>query len=133
MRKMKRALFGMTLSELLVVSKAAGLPDYAAKQMADWLYVKRAGTIEEMTNISRKSREIIAENFETGVQPPLKVQVSSDGTKKYLFPAGDGKYIETAMIPESERNTVCVSSQVGCKFGCHFCMTGKQGFQGQEN
>jgi 23S rRNA (adenine2503-C2)-methyltransferase len=128
---MKQNLFGMALSELQLVSKEAGLPVYAAKQMADWLYVKRVGTIEEMTNISRQSREKLAENYETGVHPPLKVQVSGDGTKKYLFPAGEGKYIETAMIPENERNTVCVSSQAGCKFGCLFCMTGRQGFLGQ--
>jgi 23S rRNA (adenine2503-C2)-methyltransferase len=128
---MKQYLFGKTLTELRVVVKEAGLPEYAANQIAHWLYVKSAGTVEEMTNLSKKSREILSENYETGVILPLKVQVSSDGTKKYLFPAGEGKFIETAMIPENERITVCVSSQAGCKYGCLFCLTGKQGFQGQ--
>jgi len=58
------------------------------------------------------------------------VRVSSDGTKKYLFPAGEGKFIETAYIPEKNRHTICLSTQVGCRMGCLFCMTGKQGFQG---
>ncbi len=109
----------------------AGLPRFTAAQIADWLYPKRVASIEEMTNLSKKARAWLSENYEVGIRMPQKVQVSSDGTKKYLFAAGPEKFVETAMIPENERVTVCVSSQVGCKMGCLFCMTGKQGFQAQ--
>jgi len=83
-----------------------------------------------MTNLSLKARALLSENYDTGIIPPVDVQESVDGTRKYLFPALGGKYIETAYIPDGKRSTVCVSSQIGCKMGCLFCMTGKQGFQG---
>ena len=84
-----------------------------------------------MSNLSKKARDLLNENYEFGLSTPSKVQVSIDRTKKYLFPASQNKFIETAMIPDEDRKTVCVSTQVGCKMGCLFCMTGKQGFQGQ--
>jgi 23S rRNA (adenine2503-C2)-methyltransferase len=84
-----------------------------------------------MSNLSKKARELLNENYEYGLIPPSRVQASIDGTKKYLFPTVHHKFVETAMIPEEDRKTVCVSSQVGCKMGCLFCLTGKQGFQGQ--
>lgn len=128
---MKQPLFGKTLEELKVVVSHLGLPGFTAGQIAGWLYNKQVGTFDEMTNLSKKARFLLNEQFSMGVSQPVKVQVSSDGTKKYLFGTESGKFIETAMIPEEERITVCVSSQVGCKMGCLFCMTGKQGFQGQ--
>ncbi len=127
----KEYLFGKTLPELRQVATEAGLPGYTANQIADWLYAKGVDSLEAMTNLTKKARGLLTERFEIGVFPPVKVQVSVDGTKKYLFGSESGKYIETAMIPENDRITVCVSSQVGCKMGCLFCMTGKQGFQGQ--
>jgi 23S rRNA (adenine2503-C2)-methyltransferase len=84
-----------------------------------------------MTNLSKKNRELLSSKYEFGLIGSTKVQESTDGTKKYLFPTGQGKFVETAMIPDEDRKTVCVSSQVGCKMGCLFCMTAKQGFQGQ--
>jgi len=99
--------------------------------MAEWLYQKDITSIEEMTNLSKKARELLNGKYEFGLVDSTKVQESIDGTKKYLFPTAKGKFIETAMIPDDDRKTVCVSSQVGCKMGCLFCMTGKQGFQGQ--
>ncbi|NOR35093.1 MAG: 23S rRNA (adenine(2503)-C(2))-methyltransferase RlmN, partial [Bacteroidales bacterium] len=107
-----------------------GLPSFTGRQLAEWLYKKEVSTFEEMTNISLKARALLKENYDTGIMSPTDVQVSVDGTKKYLFPALEGKFIETAYIPDGKRHTVCVSSQVGCKMGCLFCMTGKQGFQG---
>ncbi len=127
----KEALFGKTLDELQLVCKELGLPKFTAKQMTDWLYKKEVSSIDEMTNLSKKAREALHENYEFGLIEPQKVQESRDGTKKYLFPTTHGQFIETAMIPDKNRKTVCVSSQVGCKMGCLFCMTGKQGFQGQ--
>lgn len=128
---MKEMLFGKTLSGLREITGAAGWPAYTARQIADWLYAKGASSFGEMTNLSLKVREALAEKYALGIFPPAKVQTSTDGTRKYLFGTASGRFIETAMIPEGDRITVCVSSQVGCKMGCLFCMTGKQGFQGQ--
>ncbi len=127
----KTPLFGKTLAELQTLTAEYGLPKFTAKQMADWLYCKPVQSIDEMTNLSKKARTVLNEKHSFGLTDPVDTKTSSDGTKKYLFPAGRGKFIETAMIPFNDRKTVCVSSQVGCKMGCLFCMTGKQGFQGQ--
>lgn len=130
---MPEPLFGKTLNELKSISQELGLPSFAGKQIAEWLYKKDIGSIEEMTNLSKKARELLSASYTLGLQDPVDVQESVDGTKKYLFPGTSGtpgKFIETAYIPDRERATVCVSSQVGCKMGCLFCMTGKQGFQG---
>ena len=128
---MKPSLFGKTRDELATVAQELSLPRFAAGQMADWLYKKRVGTIAEMTNLSKAARAALEERFVLGVTHPLRVETSRDGTRKYLFEAGEGGFIETAMIPFKERRTVCVSSQVGCRMGCQFCATGKQGIQGQ--
>jgi 23S rRNA (adenine2503-C2)-methyltransferase len=123
-------LFGKTLEELQQVAGELDLPGYTAKQMADWLYRKKIGSIDEMTNLSRQAREALGTRYTIGLAPYKNVQTSTDGTKKYLFNTTVGKFVETAYIPDRERHTVCVSTQVGCKMGCLFCMTGKQGFQG---
>ena len=128
---MKDQLFGKDLNELQEISLALGLPKFTGKQLADWLYKKEISSIDEMSNLSKKARDLLNEKYEFGLSAPSKVQVSLDGTKKYLFPTSHNKFIETAMIPDDDRKTVCVSTQVGCKMGCLFCMTGKQGFQGQ--
>jgi len=128
---MKDQLFGKDLNELQEISLALGLPKFTGKQLADWLYKKEISSIDEMSNLSKNARELLNEKYEFGISAPSKVQVSLDGTKKYLFPTSQNKFIETAMIPDDDRKTVCVSTQVGCKMGCLFCMTGKQGFQGQ--
>ncbi len=127
---MQEHLFGKTLEELKDLSVKLGLPSFTGRQLAEWLYKKEVSSFEEMTNLSLKARALLKDNYETGIISPTDVQVSVDGTKKYLFPALEGKFIETAYIPDGKRHTVCVSSQVGCKMGCLFCMTGKQGFQG---
>lgn len=125
----KDVLFGKTLSELQQVISTTGLPSFTAKQIAEWLYKKNVSSIDEMTNISVKNRNILKELFDIGIVSYSKVQESVDGTKKYLFQTSKGKFIESAYIPDDNRATLCVSSQVGCKMGCLFCMTGKQGFQ----
>src|SRR5690554_7027242 len=127
----KEVLFGKTLDELKVVVKEMGLPGFSAGQIADWLHKKKAGSIEEMSNLSKKARAQLSERFDMGLIFSSKVQTSADGTKKYLFPAHKNLFVEAAYIPEEDRKTLCVSSQVGCKMGCLFCMTGKQGFQSQ--
>lgn len=126
----KEKLYGKTLNELIVVSKRIGLPGFSARQIADWLYRKEIQTVDDMTNLSKRTRELLSVDYEVGLSAPVNVTESIDGTKKYLYKVLNDKYIETAYIPDNERATICVSSQAGCKMGCIFCMTGKQGFQG---
>jgi len=128
---MKERLLGKTLTELQQIAETLNLPKFTAKQISDWLYKKNIVAFDDMTNLSKKTRNLLAEKYDIGISPPLKMQGSKDGTKKYLFKTVNRNYIETAMIPERNRKTVCVSSQAGCKMGCSFCMTARQGFQGQ--
>ena len=124
------ALFGKTLDELNAVAAELELPSYTGKQLAYWLYKTGVNAFEEMTNIAKKNQQILGQHYRLGTEAPNRVSTSADGTKKYLFTAGPAKFIEAAYIPDGKRHTLCVSSQVGCKMGCLFCMTGKQGFQG---
>ena len=126
----KEALFGKNLEELKAVVIALGLPKFTANQIADWLYKKDINEIDEMSNLSKKARELLKEKYIFGTIAPVDMQESNDGTKKYLYNAPEGKFIEAAYIPDENRNTLCVSSQIGCKMGCEFCMTGRQKFQG---
>lgn len=126
----KKKLLGMTLCELKAVATEVGLPAFAAKQIMQWLYNKRVRSIDEMTNLSLKSRAILAEHYTIGCVPPSDVQQSIDGTAKYLFPTENGQQVECVFIPDGDRATLCVSCQAGCRMGCRFCMTGKQGFGG---
>jgi 23S rRNA (adenine2503-C2)-methyltransferase len=125
----KETLFGKTLAELKVIVVDHGLPAFTAKQIADWLYKKNISSIEEMSNLSKNAREVLNQHFEIGLTSFTSVSTSSDGTKKYLFPVQNKRFIEAAYIPEKDRATLCVSSQVGCRMGCRFCATALQGFQ----
>ena len=154
---MKERLLGKTPEELKQIALELGLPAFAGKQMAQWLYGKRVRSIADMTNLSKAGREALDAQYEVGITEPVEVQTSKDGTRKYLFPVrcpvgaghdssvtpgqaghdsrvttgqAGGLYIEAVMIPDQERKTLCVSSQAGCKMGCKFCMTGRQGFHG---
>ena len=135
---MKAKLLGMTLAELKAAAQACGLKPFVGAQLADWLYAKRVRSWDRMANISKAAREVLAARYDLGVSDPLGSALSSDGTKKYLFkvvcPMGNGfeeSAVESVMIPDVDRFTLCVSSQAGCKMGCKFCMTGRQGFHGQ--
>ena len=147
---MKIKLLGKNLEELKKVVADEGLPGFTAKQIAGWLYVKKVRTIDEMTNLSKAARAALSEKYEVGGTPYVWLQISSYGTKKYLLPvkcahrralnAGcngsleeadlEEGAVEAVMIPDDDRATLCVSSQSGCRMGCRFCMTGRQGFHG---
>ena len=142
---MKEKLLGKNLEELQALCACEGLASFAAGQLANWLYVKKVRSIDEMTNISKAQRCVLSSKYEVGREAPVGAAVSKDGTKKYLFKCADGvlknegengskggaeRYIESVMIPEEDRATLCVSSQAGCRMGCKFCMTGRQGFHG---
>ena len=124
----KTSLVGKTLSELQIIAENLGLPKFAAKQIASWLYVKRVKSIDEMTNLSLKTRDALNESYQVGFSAPVEEMRSIDGTVKYLFKTPQNHFIEAVYIPDKERATLCVSSQVGCKMGCKFCMTGRQGY-----
>lgn len=124
----KTALLGKTLDELLQITKNLGMPKFAAKQIASWLYDKKVASIDDMTNLSLKYREALKNGYEIGASAPVEEMRSVDGTVKYLFRTVNDNYVEAVYIPDDDRATLCVSSQVGCKMNCKFCMTGKQGY-----
>lgn len=124
----KQALLGMTLSELQDITRNLGMPKFTAKQIATWIYEKKVGSIDEMTNLSLKQRDKLNAEYEIGSSEPIEAMHSIDGTVKYLFRTPEGNFVESVYIPDNDRATICVSSQVGCKMNCKFCMTGKQGF-----
>lgn len=134
----KKPLLGMTVEELQEVARNLQMPTFAGKQMAEWIYKKRVKDIDEMTNISLRHRQNLKQSYKIGAEAPVDARRSTDGTIKYLYRAEGkngtrpgGNFVESVFIPEGERATLCVSSQVGCKMGCTFCMTGRQGFNGQ--
>ena len=127
---MKKWLLGLTLEELQQIIKDLSLPSFTAKQLAHWLYVKKVSSVEQMSNLSKESRELLSRDYEVGGFAPSHTTTSLDGTVKYLFPSLCGTDIEAVMIPDAERATLCISSQAGCKMGCEFCMTGRMGFKG---
>ena len=149
---MRETLLGKTPEELKAIALEAGLPAFTGKQLAGWIYGRKVRSFDEMTNISKVGRERLKEGWDLGLSLPSACQTSTDGTKKYLFPvagnrsadrsSGGGKAdghspasgveeaVEAVMIPDEDRKTLCVSSQAGCRMGCRFCMTGRQGFHG---
>lgn len=126
----KKPLLGLGLAELREVAAECGLPSFAAKQIAHWLYGKRVADINAMTDLNKRGREALAARYTTGFEAPKAESRSADGTVKYLFEGAGGRDVEAVYIPDRDRATLCVSSQAGCKMGCTFCMTGRQGFHG---
>lgn len=124
----KVPLLGKTLEEVQVLVRGLGMPAFTARQIVSWLYDKKVTSIDEMTNLSLKNRELLKEHYEVGASAPVHEMKSVDGTVKYLFRTPEGDFIESVYIPDNDRATLCVSSQVGCKMNCLFCMTGKQGY-----
>lgn len=123
-------LIGLTLGQLQQVAAECGMPRFAAKQMCRWLYEKRATDIDQMTDLSKQARERLSQAYCIGIEQPIAQATSVDGTVKFLFRGCGGRSIESVYIPDGERATLCVSSQAGCRMGCTFCMTGRQGYHG---
>lgn len=125
-----KPLIGKNLEELREVAAECGMKPFAAGQMAKWIYEKRVTSIDAMTDLSLKSREHLKQIYTVGRSGPKAEARSADGTVKCLFDGIGGRDIEAVYIPDRERATLCVSSQAGCRMGCTFCMTGRQGFHG---
>ena len=127
----KIPLIGLTEKELQDVAVSLGMQKFVGRQLAQWIYQKGALSFDEMANISKRNKELLAEQYCVGRTAPSASQKSADGTVKYLFPVADGRNVESVYIPDKDRATLCVSSQSGCKMNCYFCATGKMGFKSQ--
>ena len=125
----QESLYGKTPDQLAALCGELGMPRFAARQIARWLYVRHTEDPLRMTDIAAAHRQRLAERFSPALSAPERVTESADGTKKYLFRTLEGHYVESAYIPDGERATLCVSSQAGCRMGCRFCATGRQGLQ----
>ena len=128
--KAKIALSGMSLRQIEEFVAQLGLPKFRAKQLHTWIYAKYASTFEEMTDLSADLRTKLSEVATVSLLEIAHLQVSKDGTRKYLFKLPDGKIVESVLMVFDDRTTLsaCVSSQVGCAVGCTFCATGYLGF-----
>ncbi len=114
--------------ELRNALTALGLKGFRASQVRRWIYKNRARSFDEMTNVSQQDRELLASCFTLPALRLLQDELSSDGARKLLFGLGDGHTVESVLIPDEDRQTLCISSQVGCRQGCRFCLTGANGF-----
>lgn len=120
----KTDLKNLPLPALERFLQGQGKERFRALQVFKWIYQQDAHTFEEMTNISKALRAELSETAVISNLEPEAVEVGSDGTRKYLFPLSDGNSVESVLIPIEGRNTLCISSQVGCAMGCEFCLTG---------
>ena len=126
----KTDIKSMTLNELTEYIVTAGFPKFRGKQLYDWMHVKLVESYEEMTNIPKQLKEYLSENTIFASLKPVKVQVSKeDGTAKYLFELYDGNYIESVLMHYKHGNSVCISSQAGCRMGCRFCASTLDGLE----
>ena len=125
----KPSLFGKTTETIQHLLTPFALPNYTSRQISNWLYRRHVYDFAQMTDLAKATRQLLSENFQIGVQAPQQVLQAQDGTRKYLFAVAAGR-VETALIPTTRRCTLCISTQVGCRHGCSFCLTGKQRWQG---
>ena len=120
----------MNVNELEDLLKELGEPKFRAKQIFDWLHAKQVDSFEEMTNLSKGLREKLSETASiNGVQIVRKLVSQIDGTRKYLFALSDGAIIESVLMKYEHGNTVCISTQVGCRMGCKFCASTLDGVE----
>ncbi|MDA8433309.1 MAG: 23S rRNA (adenine(2503)-C(2))-methyltransferase RlmN [Nitrospiraceae bacterium] len=120
-------LKALSQDDLVRFVAAHGLPRYRAGQLAHWIYGKFVAGIDEITEFSKELRAKLSEVSYISSLRLTKRLVSSDGTEKFLFALEDGETIESVLIPDKDRLTLCISSQVGCAMGCKFCLTGELG------
>jgi 23S rRNA (adenine2503-C2)-methyltransferase len=116
-------------AELREFVASYGKEKYRTPQLLKWLYQKRVSSFDDMTNLPKKLRDEWKQFCSISTLTPIRLQTAKDGTKKFLFQLEDGNRIESVLIPERDRLTLCVSTQVGCALGCQFCLTGKKGFR----
>ncbi|HOK79770.1 MAG TPA: 23S rRNA (adenine(2503)-C(2))-methyltransferase RlmN [bacterium] len=125
---MKENIRNFDISQIEQIVLSMGEPRYRAIQVFRWLYQKGAETFTEMSDVPEKLRYNLGQKYTAKFLEPVQTLISKDGTKKFIFKLYDNNFIESVMIPEKDRNTVCISTQVGCKYNCVFCASGKLGF-----
>jgi 23S rRNA (adenine2503-C2)-methyltransferase len=118
----------LTVEQLTAWFQQHGMRKFRAAQVLKWIYLHQAENFEEMTDLSKETREILADHFSLGRLALERKEVSRDGSQKYLFRLHDGNLIESVLIPEKNHDTLCISTQVGCAQGCRFCLTARAGF-----
>ena len=125
----KTDILSLSLEELIIALDALGEKKFRAEQIFSWLHVKKVTEFEEMTNISLELRTKLSENFYIKrLNIAKRLESCTDNTIKYLYELDDGNHIETVLMEYKHGNSICISTQVGCKMGCTFCATGKSGF-----
>jgi 23S rRNA (adenine2503-C2)-methyltransferase len=124
-----QSFFGLTLKELESSIASLGKEKFRARQLYIWIYAKSVFDFQEMTNLPKSLRTIFQDMFSTRLLEIKEVLPSGDGSRKFAFATDDGHVVESMLMPEKERNTLCISSQIGCRMGCRFCVTGKMGFK----
>ena len=124
----KQDIKNLSVDQLIQWLEEHGIASYRAKQIFKWVHKAKADSFDTMTDIRKDLRSLLSSHF--NIHRPLtkKIETSIDGSRKYLFELSDGKYVESVWIPEKERSTLCISSQIGCAQGCAFCLTGSAGF-----
>ncbi len=127
--KNKINLKALSKEELELFIKELGLPAFRARQIIHWIYERYATSIEDITELSKDLRKSLSEKAYISNLNLLEKKVSKDGTEKFLFGLEDGEAIESVLIPDEKRLTLCISSQVGCAISCLFCMTGRLGLK----
>lgn len=118
--------YSFTLESLQDFLRKYGKEKFRAQQIFKWVYTERVTNVEDMSNLSKSLRAEIKDLISFEMPPVIKHLISVDGTQKFLFDVKDGNSIEAVLIPSEDRLTLCVSSEIGCNMGCHFCFTGKQ-------
>ncbi|GAB2475129.1 23S rRNA (adenine(2503)-C(2))-methyltransferase RlmN [Comamonas humi] len=121
-------LLDLDLAGLTAFCERLGEKRFRATQLFRWIHQRGASDFDQMSDLAKSLREKLKHDCHVTALPVVSEHVSSDGTVKWLFDVGDGNAVETVFIPESDRGTLCVSSQAGCAVGCRFCSTGHQGF-----
>jgi len=122
-------LIGASLQEIESLLSEIGEPRYRARQIYAGLYRRSVRSWDQFTDLGRQLRQKLTERFAIGYPPLVRVFVSGDGTRRYLFEVAPGQRIESVFIPEERRDTFCISTQVGCAVGCLFCVTGRLGLR----
>lgn len=126
--ELKQPLLGLTLDQITTAIVDLGCRRFVGAQVADWLYKKRASSFDEMVNLSKQNRDLLSTKYTIGREIPVAEATSTDGTRKYIFATEKGNHVEAVYIPSKTSQTLCISSQAGCRMGCKFCMTGRLGF-----
>ncbi len=124
-----RDIKNLTIDELVSGLKKSSVPSYRASQIFDWLYKKNSKSFDDMKNIPRELKDLLGANYYIGSLKEARSLKSYDGTEKFVFSLSDDYRVETVFIPSKDRRTLCISTQAGCKFGCKFCASGKEGFK----